>query len=111
MLEYVQRADEFGYTPRMHAEFLKAVHNKEVAGNMDEMNKLIEDRVIIGNTEEEIIRKNGQPAFSLCSDRTHLYTCRWLDWLKNRHRYIWRLGRTPAWTGFNAYIFIRPRLL
>ena len=147
MLEYVQRADEFGYTPRMHAEFLKAVHNKEfsttrwegggrkkkrrkkkvpksssshssrrevgmwccgmhnraedefgkkeaattetvvfdtlhaesqnsvhskgVAGYMDEMNKLIEDKVIIGNTGEEIILKNGQPAFNLYSDRTH----------------------------------------
>ena len=88
MLEYVQRADEFGYTPRMHAEFLKAIHSKEDAGYTGEMDNFIEEKVIIGNTGEEIILKNRQPAFSLYRDRTHLYTCCWLDWLKKRHRYV-----------------------
>ena len=94
--EDAERTDVHPNIHTAHAEPLNSVHCKEVAGYLDEMNKLIEDKVIIGNTGEEIILKNGQPAFSLYSDRTHLYTCRWLDWLKNRHRYVWRLEGNGA---------------
>merc|ERR1712011_49023 len=65
-----------------HAEPLKAVRSKEVAGysgpeetapSMDEMNKLIEEKVI-RKTLEEIILKNGQPAVTLYDTNTvHLY--------------------------------------
>ena len=80
---------------------LNSVHSKEVARYfgwdgttpcMKEMGKLIEEKVIAG---EEIILKNGMPALSLCSDRTHLYIAHsgrcWLDRWKHRHRYVWRL--------------------
>merc|ERR1712227_14317 len=60
----------------------KAVRSKEVAGysgpeetapSMDEMNKLIEEKVVKA-TLEEIKLKNGQPALTLFSDAdTHLY--------------------------------------
>merc|ERR1711945_30949 len=65
-----------------HAEPLKAVRSKEVAGysgpaetapSMEEMNKLIEEKVI-RKTLEEIILKNGQPALTLYdTTTTHLY--------------------------------------
>jgi len=89
-IEYVQRADG-SVEPRkihtvvistQHAEPLKAVRSKEVAGysgpeetapSMDEMNKLIEEKVI-RKTLEEIILKNGQPALTLYDTNTvHLY--------------------------------------
>ena len=57
------------------------------------MNKLIEEKVIMG---EEIILKNGTPAMNMYSDRTHLYIipsekC-WPDWWNNRRRYVRRWG-------------------
>merc|ERR1739844_624334 len=64
-----------------HAEPLKATRRTEVAGyagadetapSMDDMNRLIEERVI-RKTLEEIILKNGQPALTLYGDHTHLY--------------------------------------
>merc|ERR1712113_155133 len=64
-----------------HAEPLKATRRTEVAGydgadetapSMDDMNKLIEERVI-RRTLEEIILKNGQPALTLYGGHTHLY--------------------------------------
>merc|ERR1712064_46913 len=89
-IEYVQRADG-SVEPRkihtvvistQHAEPLKAVRSKEVAGysgteetapSMDEMNKLIEEKVI-RKTLEEIILKNRQPAVTLYDTNTvHLY--------------------------------------
>merc|ERR1712065_123637 len=89
-IEYLQRADG-SVEPRkihtvvistQHAEPLKAVRSKEVAGysgpeetapSMDEMNKLIEEKVI-RKTLEEIILKNGQPAVTLYDTNTvHLY--------------------------------------
>merc|ERR1712227_1006392 len=89
-IEYVQRADG-SVEPRkihtvvistQHAEPLKAVRSKEVAGysgpeetapSMEEMNKLIEEKVI-RKTLEEIILKNGQPALTLYdTTTTHLY--------------------------------------
>jgi len=89
-IEYLQRADG-SVEPRkihtvvistQHAEPLKAVRSKEVAGysgpeetapSMEEMNKLIEEKVI-RKTLEEIILKNGQPALTLYDTATtHLY--------------------------------------
>merc|ERR1712038_1585027 len=64
-----------------HAEPLKAVRTKECAGytgpeatapSMEEMNKLIEEKVT-KRTLSEIILKNGNPALSLFGDHTHLY--------------------------------------
>jgi len=89
-IEYLQRADG-SVEPRkihtvvistQHAEPLKAVRSKEVAGysgpeetapSMEEMNKLIEEKVI-RKTLEEIILKNGEPALTLYDTATtHLY--------------------------------------
>jgi len=64
-----------------HAEPLKATRCKEVAGytgadekapSMEEMNKLIEEKVI-KRTLAEIILKNGKAALTLFGDHTHLY--------------------------------------
>jgi S-adenosylmethionine synthetase len=64
-----------------HAEPLKAVRTKEVEGytgpeatapSMEEMNKLIEEKVV-RRTLSEIKLKNGQPALSLYGDHTHNY--------------------------------------
>ena len=95
--------DEFEDVGTVHAEPLNSVHDKEVAGYLDGMIKLIEEKVIMVDTGEEITLKSGTPAVSMYSDRTHLYTipsgkC-WLDWGKNRHRYIRRLGCSRRWTG------------
>ena len=89
---------------------------------MEEMNKLIEEKVI-RKTLEEIILKNGQPALTLYGDHTHLYIQpsgkfiiggpqgdAGLTWTKDHHRYVRRLwvrtvvgpspARTPPrWTG------------
>merc|ERR1711939_1294951 len=64
-----------------HAEPSKATRRKEVAGytgpdatapTMEEMNKLIVEKVV-KKTLEEIKLKNGKPAISLFGDFTHLY--------------------------------------
>merc|ERR1719277_1284379 len=64
-----------------HAEPLKATRCKEVAGytgadekapSMEEMNKLIEEKVI-KKTLAEIILKNGKPAITLYGAHTHLH--------------------------------------
>merc|ERR1712032_729532 len=64
-----------------HAEPLKATRCKEVAGytgpdetapSMEDMNKLIEEKVI-KKTLSEIILKNGKAALTLFGDHTHLY--------------------------------------
>merc|ERR1712025_1030380 len=64
-----------------HAEPSKATRQKEVAGyngpdmtapSMEEMNKLIIEKVV-KKTLEEITLKNGKPAISLFGDFTHLY--------------------------------------
>ena len=105
MTEYIQRANKLithtVVSDTLHAEPLNLVNSKVVAGYMDEMNKLIEGEGDRGGHGEEIILKNGKPAFSLFGDRTHAYTPRrcWLDWGENRHRYVRRLGCTPARTG------------
>merc|ERR1712056_68486 len=44
----------------------------ETAPSMEEMNKLIEEKVI-KRTLSEIILKNGKPALTLFGDHTHLY--------------------------------------
>merc|ERR1712135_62100 len=111
-IEYLQRADG-SVEPRkihtvvistQHAEPLKAVRSKEVAGHsgpeetapsMEEMNKLIEEKVI-RKTLEEIILKNGQPAFTQIY---HWWSSRrrWSDGKKDHHRHIRRLGRSWWW--------------
>merc|ERR1711904_46172 len=64
-----------------HAEPLKAVRTKEVEGytgpeatapSMEEMNKLIEEKVV-RRTLSEIKLKNGQPALTLYGAHTHNY--------------------------------------
>merc|ERR1711976_1049586 len=88
-IEYLQKADG-SVEPRkihtvvistQHAEPLKATRRKEVAGytgpdatapSMEEMNKLIEEKVV-KKTLEEIKLKNGKTAVSLYGDHTHLY--------------------------------------
>merc|ERR1712032_1798135 len=64
-----------------HAEPLKAVRTKECAGysgaemtapSFEDMNKLIEEKVIRA-TLAEIKLKNGEPALTLYGDHTHLH--------------------------------------
>merc|ERR1711957_1158268 len=64
-----------------HAEPLKATRVKEVEGytgadetapNMEEMNRLIIEKVV-KKTLEEITLKSGKPAISLYGDFTHLH--------------------------------------
>merc|ERR1712057_23482 len=64
-----------------HAEPLKAKRTEEVAGykgaemiapSMEEMNKLLVDKVVV-KTLEEIILKDGRPAVSLYGAHTHLH--------------------------------------
>ena len=85
----------------LHAEPLNSVHSKEITGYMDEITKLIEEKVIVGDMGEEIILKNWTPAVSLYDDRTHTYIPRrwWPDWWQDRQRYVRRLGLTPWRTG------------
>jgi len=88
-IEYVQKLDGSVEPQKIHtvvistqhAEPLKATRRKEVAGysgpdatapSMDEMNKLIEEKVV-RRTLQEIILKNGKPAISLYGDHTHNY--------------------------------------
>jgi len=88
-IEYLQKADGSVEPQKLHtvvissqhAEPSRAVRSKECAGytgpemtapNMDEMNKLIVEKVI-KKTLEEIILKNGKPAITLFGDFTHLH--------------------------------------
>jgi len=88
-IEYAEKADGSVEPKKIHtvvistqhAEPLKATRCKEVAGytgadmtapSMDEMNKLIEEKVI-RRTLEEIILKNGKAALTLYGDHTHLH--------------------------------------
>jgi len=88
-IEYLQRADGSVEPKKIHtvvistqhAEPSKATRCKEVAGyagadetapSMEEMNKLIEARVI-RKTLEEIILKSGSSALTLYGDHTHLH--------------------------------------
>jgi len=87
--KYVQKADGSVEPQQIHtvvissqhAEPGKAVRTKEVEGysgpemtapSMEEMNKLIEEKVIQA-TLKEIMLKNGQPAISLYGAHTHNY--------------------------------------
>ena len=109
VIEYVQRADGpknihtvVAYTPP--AEPLISAHSKEAAPGMKEVHKFFEKKMITGDTGEEIILKNGLPVVNVYSDRTHLYIIPsgnyWLDWGKNRHRYVWCLECSRRWTGW-----------
>merc|ERR1712032_750676 len=86
-IEYSQKADGSVEPQKFHtivistqhAEPLKATRCKEVAGyagpdatapSMEDMNKLIEEKVI-RRTLSEIILKNGKPALSLYGEHTH----------------------------------------
>merc|ERR1719517_262355 len=88
-IEYLQKADgsveplKFHtiVISTQHAEPSKATRCKEVAGytgpemtapSMEEMNKLITEKVV-KKTLSEIKLKNGQPALSLFGDFTHMY--------------------------------------
>merc|ERR1712061_299335 len=89
-IEYLQKADgsveplkiHTVVISTQHAEPLKATRCKEVAGytgadatapSMEEMNKLIVEKVVKA-TLQEITLKNGKPALTLFSDdSTHLY--------------------------------------
>merc|ERR1712182_39088 len=88
-IEYLQKADGSVEPLRIHtvvistqhAEPSKATRCKEVAGytgpdatapSMEEMNKLIEEKVI-KKTLEEITLKNGKPAVTLYGAHTHLH--------------------------------------
>merc|ERR1711972_1026868 len=88
-IEYVQRADGSVEPQKIHtvvistqhAEPLKATRCKENVGysgpdatapSMEEMNKLIVEKVVKA-TLEEITLKNGKPAITLFGDHTHTY--------------------------------------
>merc|ERR1712037_779781 len=88
-IQYVERADGSVEPQKIHtvvistqhAEPSKAVRSKECAGytgpemtapSMEEMNKLIIEKVIKA-TLSEIKLKNGKPALSLYGDFTHLH--------------------------------------
>ena len=96
--EYVQRADVLithtVVSDTLHAKPLNSVHSKEVARCLDEMNKLIGEKVIMGGGGGgEIILRNGTSAMNMYSDLTHLYnTPSGKCWLngggRNRHRYV-----------------------
>jgi len=88
-IEYLQKADGSVEPQKFHtvvistqhAEPSKAQRTKECAGytgpemtapSMEEMNKLITEKVV-KKTLSEIKLKNGQPALSLFGDFTHMY--------------------------------------
>ena len=78
MTEYVQRADVLinlhtVVFNTLHAEPQNSVHSMEVVGYLNGMIKLIEEQVIMVDTGEGIILKNGTPAMNVYSDRTHTY--------------------------------------
>ena len=78
---------------------LNSVHCKEVGGYLEEIIKLIEEKVIMEDIGEENNLKNGMPAATMYSDRTHTYITCWPDGEKNRRRYVRRLGYAPERTG------------
>jgi S-adenosylmethionine synthetase len=88
-IEYLQKEDGSVEPQKIHtvvistqhAEPLRATRRKEVAGytgpdatapSMDEMNKLIEEKVI-KKTLQEITLKNGKQAITLYGSHTHLH--------------------------------------
>jgi len=88
-IEYLQRADGSVEPQKIHnvvistqhAERSKATRRKEVTGytgpdatapSMEEMNKLIVEKVV-KKTLEEIALKNGKPSLTLFGDHTHLH--------------------------------------
>merc|ERR1711988_2032512 len=88
-IEYLQKSDGSVEPKKIHtvvistqhAEPSRATRCKEVAGytgpdmtapSMEEMNKLIVQKVIVA-TLEEIRLKNGKPALTLFGDHTHLH--------------------------------------
>merc|ERR1711865_498280 len=88
-IEYLQKEDGSVEPQKIHtvvistqhAEPLKRTRKKECAGytgadetapSMEQMNKLIEEKVI-RRTLSEIKLKNGKPALTLYGDHTHLY--------------------------------------
>merc|ERR1712048_441042 len=88
-IEYQQKADGSVEPTKIHtvvistqhAEPLKAVRRKEVAGytgpdetapSMEDMNKEIEEKVI-KRTLQSIVLKNGKPAITLYGAHTHLH--------------------------------------
>merc|ERR1719240_289553 len=88
-IEYVQKADGSVEPQKIHtvvistqhAEPSKRTRKQECAGytgadetapSMEQMNKLIEEKVI-RRTLSEIKLKNGKPALTLYGDHTHLY--------------------------------------
>ena len=83
MIEYEQRAGVLRIhtadTCTLHAEPLNSVHCKEVWGYLEEIIKLIEEKVIMEDMEEENNHKNGTPAANMYSDRTHTYITCWPD--------------------------------
>merc|ERR1711959_537960 len=88
-IEYIQKEDGSVEPQKVHtvvistqhAEPLKAKRTEEVAGykgaemiapSMEEMNKLLVEKVVV-KTLEEIILKNGRPAVTLYGAHTHLH--------------------------------------
>merc|ERR1712159_393789 len=88
-IEYIQRGDGSVEPQKIHtvvistqhAEPSKAKRSEEVAGykgkdeiapSMEEMNKLLVEKVVV-KTLEEITLKNGRPAVSLYGAHTHLH--------------------------------------
>ena len=72
----------------------------ETAPYMEVMSKFFEEKVV---WTEEFIHKHGQPVKNMYGDPLHLYTqsseiC-WLDWMKDRWRYVRRMGCLQKWTG------------
>ena len=79
--------------------------NEEVEGYSGQgrtapcMEKMGIEEKVIGS--REFIHKHGQPKLTLYSERLHLYLqssgrCRL--WMKNRRRYVRRVGYAPEWT-------------
>merc|ERR1719199_684272 len=79
-IEYIQRLDGSVEPQKIHtvvistqhAEPSKATRTDEVAPSMEEMNKLLVEKVVV-KTLEEIILKNGRPAVTLYGAHTHLH--------------------------------------
>ena len=92
----------------LHAEPLNSIHSNEITGYMDKIIKLIEEKVIAGNTGEEIILKNGSSARYLYGDRTHVYKWRWLDWEKKIIDTFTAIGVRTRADRYAAFIFIQP---
>ena len=92
--------------------FAEYVGPGEDALGMEEVDKLVEEKVIRGR---EFILKHGLTELTLYSDRTHLYSqsserC-WLIWMKDRRRYVRRVGCSWGVDRYAAYWFRQPGLL